>query len=125
MIKSLSLKALDISAVSHVFVFLCAIRLQSCLRSLGVIMSQERIITVILIVGVAIFVQYNGYQRHIAPKRWIFAWKNLYKEVKTWTERMVNVDKMQLKEKEESGEGCYILHGRINRFCFGKLYTAV
>ena len=61
-----------------------------------------------LIVGVAIFVQYNGYDRHIVPKRWLLSWKNLYKELKTWTERMVNVDVKQLKEETE---GCYFMAG--------------
>ena len=70
-------------------------------------MSNQGLITVILIVGVAIFVQYNGYNRHFVPTRWFLAWKTSYKELKIWTERMGNVDINQLNKEQKAEEGCY------------------
>ena len=87
---------------------------QLCLRRLGVKMSRE-IVTIVLIISVAIFVQYQIVPKYgqkllkygqMKPERLLVAWKNFYTELKTWSERMVNVDFEQLKPETE---GCYFM----------------
>jgi len=83
---------------------------QLCLRRLGVKMSRE-IVTIVLIISVAIFVQYQIVPKYgqkllkygqMKPERLLVAWKNFYTELKTWSERMVNVDFEQLKPETET-----------------------
>ena len=77
-------------------------------------MSRE-IVTIVLIISVAIFVQYQIVPKYgqkllkygqLKPERLLVAWKNFYTELKTWSERMVNVDFEQLKPETE---GCYFM----------------
>ena len=77
-------------------------------------MSRE-IITIVLIISVAIFVQYQIVPKYgqnfinknqLKPERLLVAWKNFYTELKTWSERMANVDLKQLKPETE---GCYFM----------------
>jgi hypothetical protein len=77
-------------------------------------MSRE-IVTIVLIISVAIFVQYQIVPKYgqkllkygqMKPERLLVAWKNFFTELKTWSERMVNVDFEQLKPETE---GCYFM----------------
>ena len=52
-----------------------------------------------LIIGVAIFVQFQGYNNQKVAKKLLALCKNLYNELKTWTERMLNVDMKQFNEE--------------------------
>ena len=94
--------------------------IQLCLRRLGVKMSRE-IVMIVLVISAAIFVQYQIVPKYgqkmlkygqMKPERLLVAWKNFYTELKTWSERMANVDVEQLKTETE---GCYLME---TGFCF-------